>query len=108
MRWLANETFPRASVVRLRAANEDVAYVVEDARAIADTEVMEWARREQRIILTCDRDYGGLIYRRGLPVPSGIIYFRLPPLNPEEAASRVLDLLAAAYQLERRYTVADR
>ena len=108
MRWLANENFPSASVARLRAAGEDVAFVVEDARAIADTEVLEWARREQRIILTFDRDYGELIYRRKLPVPLGIVYFRLPPLHPEDAASRVLELLAAGYPLAGQYTVVDR
>jgi predicted nuclease of predicted toxin-antitoxin system len=85
MRWLANENFPRASVVRLRAANEDVAYVVEDARAIADTEVMEWARREQRIILTFDRDYGELIYRRGLAC--AIWYYLFPPASLESRRS---------------------
>jgi len=67
MRWLANENFPSASVAHLQAAGEDVAEVVEDARAIADTEVLEWARREQRIILTFDRDYGELIYWRNCP-----------------------------------------
>ncbi len=107
MRWLANENVPSASVLRLRASGEDVAYVVEDTRAIADTDVLEWARREQRIILTFDRDYGELIYRRRLPAPSGVVYFRVPPVDPGDAASRVLELIAAGYALEGLYSVVD-
>jgi predicted nuclease of predicted toxin-antitoxin system len=107
MHWLANENVPSASVLRLQASGEVVAYVVEDARAIADTEVLEWARREQRIILTFDRDYGELNYRRRLPVPSGVVYFRLPPVDPGDAGSRVLEWIAAGYTLEGLYTVVD-
>ena len=47
------------------------------------------------IILTFDRDYGELIYRRMLPAPLGIIHLRFEPINPEEAGHRLLDLFGA-------------
>ena len=63
MQFLANENFPRKSVVYLRSAGYDVAYGSEDAPRAEDSEVIARAVLEGRIILTFDRDYGELIYR---------------------------------------------
>lgn len=108
MRWLANENMPLASIRRLRAAGHDVAAVIEDAPGSADTEVLARAVREDRIILTFDRDYGELIYRQQLPPPPGVVYFRLPPGSPEEPAQRVFQLLAiAGLILTGKFTIVE-
>jgi predicted nuclease of predicted toxin-antitoxin system len=46
---------------------------------------MEMAIREDRIIITFDRDYGELVYRFGYN-PPGVIYLRLKNFTPEEPA----------------------
>ncbi len=56
---------------------------------------MELARREDRIVLTFDRDYGELVFRRQLPPPSGLIYLRFIPENPLEPALVVSRFLHA-------------
>ena len=61
MQFLANENFPKASVIKLRDANYNVAYGSEDAPGAKDYEVLAGAVDEKRIILTFDRDYGELI-----------------------------------------------
>jgi predicted nuclease of predicted toxin-antitoxin system len=77
MKFLANENFPLASVRRLRDAHYDVASVTEDAPGITDHEVLTRAQQEGRIVVTFDRDYGELLYRKGFSATMGIVYFRL-------------------------------
>ena len=59
------------------------------------------------MVLTFDRDYGELIYRRRLSVPAGVVYFRYDPLSPEEPAEHLLRLLEAI-DLLHKYTVVER
>ena len=93
MKFLANENFPLKSVHILRNAGYDVASITEDSPGIQDEHVLRQAVREQRIILTFDRDYGELIYRRKLSAPNGVIYFRFEPKTPEETGEYLRDLL---------------
>ena len=109
MRWLANENMPLASIRRLRVAEHDVAAVIEDAPSSEDAEVLARAVREDRIILTFDRDYGELIYRLRLPSPPGLVYFRFIPSKPEEPSDRLLHLLAKVeVSLEGYFTIVER
>ncbi len=106
MKFLANEDVPLASVRRMRAAGYDVASIIEDSPGIKDETVLSRAHTEQRIILTFDRDYGELIYRRRLPTPAGVAYFRFAPSTPEEPAERFIELLEIGHiTLEGQFTV---
>ena len=67
---------------------------------------MARAVQEQRVVLTFDRNYGELIYRRRLPAPTGVIHFRFIPATPEEAGQR-LSFLLRATSVEGYYTVID-
>lgn len=97
---LANENFPAAAIRKLRAAGMDVVAVVDAMRSASDRDVMAYARREQRWIVTFDRDYGDLIFREGLLPPPAILYFRQEPYPPERPADIVLAMLAEPRQLE--------
>lgn len=109
MRFLADENVPIPSIRLLRAAGHDVDAVIEDAAGTSDPDVLERARRHEQVLVTFDRDFGELVYRRGSPVPAGIIYLRLSPADPEEAGRVLVGLLALAdLQLEGRFTVVDR
>jgi predicted nuclease of predicted toxin-antitoxin system len=109
MRFLANENFPLKSVHRLRGAGHSVEAVIEDSPGVKDWEVLTRAANESRIVLTFDRDYGKLIYRRRLSVPAGIVYFRFAPATPEEPAEHLLKLLAiSSLSLEGNFTVVER
>ncbi len=109
MRFLANENFPLLSVRLLRQADLEVASVTEDSPGIEDSEVLDRAADEERVILTFDRDYGELIYRLRLRSPRGVIYLRFHPHTPEEPASILLNLLQIeGLQFEERFTVVDR
>jgi predicted nuclease of predicted toxin-antitoxin system len=108
MRWLADENIPLARIRRLRATGHDVAAIIEDAPGSDDTVVLAWAVQEGRIILTFDRDYGELIYKRRLLPPLGTVFFRIIPATPEEPAERLLQLLTApGFSLEGNFTIVE-
>jgi predicted nuclease of predicted toxin-antitoxin system len=77
MRILANENFPGKAVEALRKQGHDVAWVRTDAPGNNDTQVLERAQREGRIVITFEKDFGELAFRAGLPAQSGIILFRI-------------------------------
>lgn len=47
-----------------------------------DPDILAWAEREARVLLTFDKDFGELAWRRKLPATCGIVLFRLPMPGP--------------------------
>jgi predicted nuclease of predicted toxin-antitoxin system len=62
---LTNENFPFPALRKLRAAGVDVVSVTEIMPAASDDQVMEYARKERRWIVTFDRDYGEFVFKKG-------------------------------------------
>jgi predicted nuclease of predicted toxin-antitoxin system len=83
---LADENVPRATIRLLREAGIDVRSAAEEIPGAPDAEVLELARSEDRLLLTFDRDFGELIYRRQHKSPPAVVYLRFVPATPEEAA----------------------
>ena len=109
MPYLANENFPLESIQYLRNRGYDVVSVLEKSSGAKDYEVLAWARREGRTVLTFDRDYGELIYRLGLASPAGLVYFRFQPNTPEEPSNRLMEIIEVAkVPLEGCFTVLER
>jgi predicted nuclease of predicted toxin-antitoxin system len=108
VKLLANENFPKASVLILRRLGYDITSIGEDNPSISDSSVMEIAEAEQRIILTFDRDYGELIYKYDYKPSQGVVYLRLNNYTPEEPAKHVHELLTVLQiETERSLTVYD-
>src|SRR5262249_12671527 len=106
MRFLADENFPLESIRRLRAEGHDVLAASERMPGVRDEEILSLAAQDERVLLTFDRDYGELIYRRGLPAPLGVVYLRFIPLDPSQPAEVVIDLRRVVdLRLEQSYTV---
>lgn len=97
---LANENFPAPAIRKLRAAGVDVVAISEAMPAVSDKAVLEFARREQRWIVTFDRDYGDLVFREGLLPPPAILFFRQEPYPPDRPADLVLAMLSEPQQAE--------
>jgi predicted nuclease of predicted toxin-antitoxin system len=109
MKFLADENIPLAAVNRLRFEGFDIKAVVEETPGAADRAVLQLAVQEQHILLTFDRDYGELVFRAHLPVPSGIVYFRYDPYPAEEPAEHLMKLLQIPeLELTGKFTVAER
>jgi predicted nuclease of predicted toxin-antitoxin system len=93
MKLLANENIPKVSVLLLREMGYDIISIGEDNPSITDQSVMDIAEREQRLIITFDRDYGELIYKNNYKPPAGVLYLRPEISSPEEPAKIIHELL---------------
>ena len=93
MRWLADENIPAGVVVWLRDEGHDVVWMVETFRGESDLAVLARARREDRILITLDRDFGELVFLRSAPPPAGIVYVRLVPASVSQLVARLHWLL---------------
>jgi predicted nuclease of predicted toxin-antitoxin system len=107
VRWLVDECLDDGLVLHLRASGHDVMYMAEIAPRVSDSEVMQRAQIEQRILLTEDKDFGDLVFRHGRSVP-GVVLSRIDPAMHELKRVR----LDAAIQrfgenLLGRYTVVE-
>lgn len=83
MRWLADENIPGYAIAYLRGRGEDVLSIAETTPAVSDIEVLALARREQRLLISFDRDHGDLVFNRGFAPPRGIVFLRFSPPTPE-------------------------
>jgi predicted nuclease of predicted toxin-antitoxin system len=91
VRWLADECVAEPLVEFLRGLDHDVHYVAESASGLSDMAVIELAAREKRILLTEDKDFGDLVFRRELAVP-GVVLMRI---GSEKSARKTMRLAAA-------------
>ncbi|MBA2520431.1 MAG: DUF5615 family PIN-like protein [Chloroflexia bacterium] len=64
---------------------------------LPDREVLDIAHREQRILITNDKDFGDLIFQRELP-HTGIILLRLPLDSTAQQKIAALERLFATHQ----------
>jgi hypothetical protein len=95
MRFLANENFPGAAVKVLEGIGHGVVWVRAAAPGISDADVLAWAAREARILLTFDKDFGEPARASALPASCGIILFRVPMARPGVVGRSLAGLIAA-------------
>ena len=108
MRFLADENFPRPALLALRNAGWDVLSVAETFPGAPDEEVAALCEEQQRILLTFDKDFGELVFHRGLPAGSGVVLFRIPPDSPERTAVVALTLVQSQPDLAGLFCVVTR
>lgn len=93
MRLIVNENIPRSVCRALRERGHDVFVVKESLPGADDSTILGIAQSESRLVLTQDKDFGELAFRRGLPATCGIILFRLRAANPENDRRRILEVI---------------
>lgn len=93
MRFLLDENIDLRVAQFLEERGHDVRSISRDYdHALPDDEVLALAVREGRTLITQDRDFGELVFRRGYP-HAGIIYLRVQPLDIHLLLARMDDLL---------------
>jgi len=92
MRFLADESCDFAIVRALRAAGFDVLCISENAPRAEDSEVIRLALREERILLTEDKDFGRLVYSHGQET-LGVIFLRFPTFARRQISRDVVNLV---------------
>lgn len=89
----------------LRALGHDVVFVRDHGPQMPDDDILMWAVREQRLVVTMDKDFGELVFRSGL-VHSGVLLLRLEAARNAEKVAVVNDIFVRfGDQLPGRFAV---
>jgi predicted nuclease of predicted toxin-antitoxin system len=104
-RLLLNENFPIPAITRLRRKGLDLLAIGEASRGLQDEAVLALAVKDQRWLVTFDRDYGELVFGRGLPSPPAIVLLRETHYRPAEPADWVIELLRTPEHIEGQFVV---
>ena len=92
LRFLADESCDFAVVRALRAEGFDVLAVSEYMQRSVDKELIEQAHRENRVLLTEDKDFGWLVFASH-SVSAGVILLRFPGNARSTLTTSVLQLV---------------
>ena len=90
------------------AGYDDIVLVAERGLAQADDEeILVTAQRENRVLITRDRDYGNLVFVKHLG--KGVIYLRIPPAKMEQVHEELLSVLRTytTEELENAFIVVE-
>lgn len=63
-----------------------------DMACASDQKILEFARSQERLLLTRDRDFGELVFIKKLG--GGVVYLRILPNNVEEVHGQLLEVLS--------------
>jgi len=86
--FLADEGVDRQIVERLRLDGHQVAYVAEKSPGITDEVVLMESRTSASVLITADKDFGELVFRRR-QASTGVLLIRLWGLGPDRKAAVV-------------------
>ena len=90
---IADENTHRGVINRLRDAGLTPEWIKESMPGTPDSDILARADIGSAIFITNDRDFGDLIFHRGMPAPGAILYVRLPHRLADATADRLLALL---------------
>lgn len=106
-RFLADENFPGDAVRGMRDRGLDVAWVCEDQSGAADDKVLSRSQAEQRVLLTFDKDFGELVFRRGVHCSAGVVLFRIKLPSPDWTVAMVLTSLLSRDDWQGMFSVVE-
>jgi predicted nuclease of predicted toxin-antitoxin system len=104
LKFHANENIEAEAVAFLRSSGHDVTYAAETQPRASDEEVLEHATVEGRILITSDKDFGELCFRRALP-SCGVILLRGKDLSAEGRIRLLQRLLASDPPLKTAFFI---
>lgn len=90
---MADESCADGEIVRaLEMAGHDVRLASTDMGGADDEVLVAAALAQDRVLITKDRDFGRLVFARGLPTP-GVIYVRWPVVARHDLPARLVTLV---------------
>jgi len=105
-RFLANENALRDAVLAARAAGFDVAWMVELQPGASDEIVLSLAQQDDRVLITFDKDFGELVFRRGFAGSHGVILLRPRLRSPQVVTAFIVTVLSQPIDWIGHFTVA--
>jgi predicted nuclease of predicted toxin-antitoxin system len=103
-KFLADENIPAKTVQALKQKGIDITSILETSHGLKDTEVLDIANRQGRILITFDTDFGNLVIKQKLKT-KGIILLRFKPKSPQQIAKTIEQMLTAKKRIENHFIV---
>jgi len=105
MRFLADEGVDAAIVTAIRSDGHDVRWMAEEMEGSTDDVVLDAAARDGRILITEDKDFGELVFRRRLH-HRGVVLVRVDGIANDRKGRTVAQAIAEYQtQLTGAFTV---
>ncbi len=93
LKILADENIAPSVTAALRKEGFNVFSIYEEKfSGVSDEEILKLAKKEKRIVLTHDKDFGNLIHQPGL-FHGGVILLRLRNQSPQNVISFLITFL---------------
>ena len=107
MRLCANENLPEGCILRFRKDGNDVLWIRETAPGSPDADALALANRENRLLITFDKDFGELVFRAGAKASQGIVLFRIPQPSASAVAAKVSAILSSRTDWAGHFSVVE-
>ncbi len=91
----------------MRGRGHDVYWIREEKPGISDTEVLQIAQTEKRLLITFDKDFGELAFRRRLSAEVGIVLFRVVPQSSVKIANIAVAALESRADWQGYFSVVE-
>ncbi|HEX3314150.1 MAG TPA: DUF5615 family PIN-like protein [Gemmataceae bacterium] len=92
MKLLADESVDHGIIDHLRACGHDVASIAEESPGASDDVILARAFREGVVLLTEDKDFGELVYRKRRP-HAGVVLLRVSGLSKSAKLDLVTEVI---------------
>lgn len=90
MNFVADENIDTQIIDHLRNAGYEVLSISEEFPGVPDEIVIEITNRYNAILLTADKDFGELVFRKG-EVIKGVVLTRIFGVSQQEKAQMIID-----------------
>jgi predicted nuclease of predicted toxin-antitoxin system len=107
MRILADENMPDDAVAMIRSRGYNVLWIRTDSPGATDEANLAKAVSEQRLLITFDKDFGDLMFRRGHAASCGVVLFRIAAPSSEVVAMTIADTLDSRTDWSGHFAVVD-
>jgi len=102
MKFITDENLGIKVPQSLKSLGYDVISAIEVALSKPDTDILKLANKENRILLTTDKDFGELVFKEKL-IHSGVILLRLKNESVENKKKVILRELKSGESFEGKF-----
>ncbi len=92
IKFVIDESVDKPIAEALAKLGFEIYYVAENFPSISDEKVLDLANSRKALLITADKDFGELIFRKRL-ISKGIVLVRLPGIKPKIKAEIVSKIL---------------
>jgi predicted nuclease of predicted toxin-antitoxin system len=89
--FVADENIDTDIIDILRKNGVNIISIAEDFPSIPDMDVLKISNNHEAILITADKDFGELIFRRG-EISEGVILLRIFGISQKQKARMILDV----------------